>query len=295
MLLHPPSSTGQEEATNLSVPSSSKSKYRDESDRHKHLDSLTNKLSDNAKRTDGKARSSEDDKMHIEDGSERTRGIGMRKPNDDFTKYRSSDHVKKHSPSASASTSSYSVAKAEHDRKRSKLEAVIKQAKDNGYDTDTSKPNIYTSGTYIPERKSSDKLSSPVGYREQFMPVSAFSPSHKTAFHSPTRTERVVSPNRSAKVHSPLRSHKLSSPIQISDTPQPIQDKPENLCVKDRKPKATDIVKHKDTETKPDTVIVKTQSIVTGATITVTSTLNVITSELPSPNQNKKGKREAGW
>ena len=294
LLLQPPSSTSQEEATNLSVPTPSKSKHRDETDRHKHLDILTNKSSDNAKKIDGKTRPSEDDKLHTEDGSERTRGLSLRKPSDDYMKYRNSDYVKKSSPSAS--TSSYSVAKTEHDRKRSKLEAVIKQAKQNGYDPNASKPSAYRCETYIPDRKRGDKLSSPVGYREHFMPVSAFSPSHKTAFHSPTRTERVVSPNRSTKAHSPIRSQKLSSPIQIPDTSLPVQDKPENLCVKDRNPKSlSDTVKHADTETKTDAVIVKTQSIVTGATITVTSTLNIITSDLPSPNQVKKGKRETGW
>ena len=296
LLLPAPSSSSQEEATNLSVPSSSKSKQRDEKDKHKHSDIVTNKSSDSAKKMDSKTRQSEDDKTQTSDGSERTRGLSIRKSSDDYMKYRSGDSVKKSSPSAS--TSSYSVAKAEHDRKRSKLEAVLRQAKENGHDPSTSKTNPYRSETHIPDRKRSDKISSPVPYREQFMPISAFGPSHTTAFHSPTRTERVVSPNRSAKTHSPLRSQKVSSPTKLSDPSQPVQDKPENLCVKDRKPNTKDTVKpetHKATETKTDAIIVKTQSIVTGTTITVTSTLNVITSELPSPNLNRKGTRETGW
>ena len=112
---------------------------------------------------------------------------------------------------------------------------------------------------------------------------------------SPTRHERVVSPDRrSAKAYSPVSKKALHVQVHEDDMPLStfqFQEVPENLCVKDRR-------RPRSGDAKSDSKgCIKTQSVVTGTTITVTSTQNVITSEY-SRNEsstechNGKGKKK---
>ena len=289
--------SSQMEATNLSMSTSNKSKQKEDKEKHKHTETETGKPNESAKSSDVKTRIPEEERSQVAGGSERTRGMNVKKPGDDYLKYRSGDGIKKPN-STSASTSSLGLSKAEHERKRSKLEAVLRQAKENSEESNSAKSRLCKSEKLPIDKPRNEKLSSPVTYNDYFMPISAFSPSRSTVFHSPTRNDRVISPDkRSSKAHSPVRSHKISSPTEHLDISLPIQDKPENLCVKDRNSNPKDIPKpgkHKNVVPNSDTVIVKTQSIVTGTTVTVTSTLNVITSDLSPNNQRKNTLKESG-
>ena len=281
--LLPTQHTSQMEATNLSVSSANKSKIKEEKDKHKHIDTEHIKSNiDSAKHSGVKTRLHEDDRPPSIVGSERTRGMNLKKPGDDHMKYRSNDGNKKPSASSSA-TSSLSFSKLDQERKRSKLETVLRQSKENSEESQTAKLRECKSERRSLDTSRSEKLSSPVTYNDYFTPIPAFSPNRSTAFHSPNRTDRVISPDRrSSKAHSPIRLQKIASPIDHSDRSLPIQDKPENLCVKDRNTNLNDTPKtdkHKTSESNSETVVVKTQSIVTGTTVTVSSTLNVITTD----------------
>ena len=260
--LYPPPS-GQVEATNLSLPSSSRSKQGD--------------------------KPKEEDIRRMDD--KRDRESRVRAVSDDRKETKSSEQCldfSKHS-------------ETHCDRKRSKtsktgdLDKIKSSSKLNQSSVDTSKSHTDI-GKEIRAITVTDRkrhLSDNSLKRDSFGVCKSDVPSHiKTALHSPPRRHKAMtSPDRAQNIskHSAKKETVRSPYASSTSTAANEQDMPENLCIKDRQPehKPDNETKHTD---KKEIDVVKTQTVDTSTTVTVTSTLNIITTDIGLKDRSYKRK-----
>lgn len=271
---------GQMEATNLSLPSSSKDKT---ADRAKENLSGTVEIKKEYDRTrskdntdvdfDSQRRESFSDKNRSIEGSERTRGrLGK---TDDKDKIKCSSKITK-------SAGENEVRKVvdpyvpENLSKRKVTDKKLLHSPSEVIILDS--PKSYVKETKLPACKSEGK--SP---RENGLDLSKLSP-NQVSLPSPHRHKRLSSPDRSqGRSSSPEKRRRVVSPVeQRNRIVVPDQDMPENLCIKDRE-------RTRSGETVSETDLVKTLSITTTSTVTVTSGLMLTSTDIKGSSLSPLG------
>lgn len=259
-----PQPPGQLEATNLTLPSSSRSK---QGEKQKDEES---RVSEDKKERDCRSRVDVDERKETQSADQcldysKNNGVQCDKkrarPNktDDTEKIKSSLKV----PQNTSDTSSK-------------------------HHTDPFNDSTCKSATSVPDRKR--HLSDSSLKRELYGNSKTDNSSHGIhSLHSPPQRHKVASSpeQTSNRERYPDRKYIVRSPYE---TFKPVveQDVPENLCIKDRRKEKSD--KETKSGSKMETSVVKTLTVDTTTTVTVSSTLNIITSDIGYKDRTYKRK-----
>lgn len=257
--LYPPPS-GQIEATNLSLPSSSRTKKEEEGRREDKRDRETRTRADSVERKEAKASD---------------QCLDFSKHTDSYCDKKKTKHSK---------TDDLDKIKGSSKLNQSSVEATSGHA-------ETEKEINGKAVSLLSDRKR--HFSDNSVRRELYQSSKSDSASHvKPALHSPPQRHKMVSsPDRlSNSSRTSERKETVRSPYTSSNSKMAIeQDMPENLCIKDRQKEQSS---HKDVkaEVKRESSVVRTQTVETATTVTVTGTLNIITSDIGLKDKSFKRK-----
>lgn len=252
------------EATNLSLPSSSRTKQGE-----KVKDEETRRLEEKKESRESRNRS---DSCERKDNKTTEQCL-------DFSK-----HSETHSDKVRKSNKTDDKDKIKSSQKHNKSSLELSKG-DVDKETTLSK-----SLSPMPDRKR--HLSDNSLKREMYIGSKNDSTSHvKASLHSPqSRLPSALSSER------PLTSFKVTDRVDYSKGPYSTssgkasteQDMPENLCIKDKQKEQ----KLHDAEpgSKTECNVIKTQTVDTTTTVTVTATLNIITSDIGTKERSYKRK-----